>query len=77
MMPSPLAARKIEPILKRSSSRSLPDSVLFYGVFGLLWDRWHWGRRTVGSFLSGSRLGFAFYSLGGSPNFFYRPASLL
>jgi O-antigen ligase len=36
VMPSPLAARKIEPILKRSSSRSLPDSVLFYGAFGLL-----------------------------------------
>jgi len=34
--PSPLAARNIEPILRRSSSRSLPDSVLFYGVFGLL-----------------------------------------
>jgi O-antigen ligase len=33
--PSP-ASRKIEPILKRSSSRSLPDAVLFYGVFSLL-----------------------------------------
>jgi O-antigen ligase len=30
------AAPNIEPILKRSSSRSLPDSVLFYGVFSLL-----------------------------------------
>jgi O-antigen ligase len=30
------AARNIEPILKRSSSRSLPDAVLFYGVFSLL-----------------------------------------
>jgi O-antigen ligase len=34
--PPPRAARNIEPIIKRSSSRSLPDSVLFYGVFGLL-----------------------------------------
>ena len=36
MTPAPLAALKVEPILKRSSSRSLPDAVLFYGVFSLL-----------------------------------------
>ncbi|MGA9040136.1 MAG: O-antigen ligase family protein [Terriglobales bacterium] len=36
MTPSPMAAGNIEPILKRSSSRSLPDLALFYGVFGLL-----------------------------------------
>jgi O-antigen ligase len=30
------AAWNIEPLLKRSSSRSLPDKLLFYGVFGLL-----------------------------------------
>jgi O-antigen ligase len=29
-------AGNIEPILKRSSSRALPDAVLFYGIFGLL-----------------------------------------
>jgi O-antigen ligase len=29
-------AGNIEPILQRSSSRALPDSVLFYGIFGLL-----------------------------------------
>jgi O-antigen ligase len=34
--PASPASRKIEPILKRSSSRSLPDAVLFYGVFSLL-----------------------------------------
>jgi O-antigen ligase len=32
-----LTARNIEPILERSSSRSIPDSILFYGVFALLW----------------------------------------
>ncbi|HEX4427593.1 MAG TPA: O-antigen ligase family protein [Terriglobales bacterium] len=30
------AARNVEPILTRSSSRSLPDAILFYGVFSLL-----------------------------------------
>jgi O-antigen ligase len=35
--PSPLAASKIESIMQRSSSRSLPDAILFYGVFGMLW----------------------------------------
>ena len=31
------SARHIEPILRRSSSRSIPELVLFYGVFALLW----------------------------------------
>lgn len=36
MTPASQAARNIEPILQRSSSRSLPDSILFYGVLSLL-----------------------------------------